>query len=99
MRITVSSLNTPTADKRPYAEYRVFTAIAPFDTCVHTVDVVVRRDPSNDRPFLCAVVVDLGPAGRVRTQARAVHPSAAIDRAAERIGRLVGRRVAGGVSV
>jgi ribosome-associated translation inhibitor RaiA len=98
MRITVSSVNTPTADKRPYAEYRFFTAIAPFETCVHAVDVVVRRDPSHDRPFVCAVIVDLGPAGRVRTQARAVHPSAAIDRAADRLARLVGRRVTGGIS-
>jgi hypothetical protein len=39
------------------------------------------------------MVLDLGPAGRVKTQARGRHPEAAIDRAAERAAWLLDRRV------
>jgi ribosome-associated translation inhibitor RaiA len=94
MRIRVSAIDTPVTDeKRAYAEYRFFTSIAPYEPRVVAVDVVVRRDSGASRQFLCTVTVDLGPSGRVRTQARAVHPSAAIDRAADRAAWLVGRRV------
>lgn len=50
------------------------------------------RDSASNRSFLCTVVVDLGALGRIKTQARAVHPSAAIDRAADRTAWLVSRR-------
>jgi len=99
MRITVSSVNTLTADNHPYAEYRFFTSIAPYEAHVRAVDVVVRRDPALTRQFLCTAVADLGRSGQVKTQARAMHPSAAIDRAADRIAWLVGRLIARGVSV
>lgn len=93
MRIRVSGIDTPETDeKRGYAEYRFFTAIAAYETRIRTIDVVVRRDRDARRPFLCTVSVDLPRAGHVRTQARAVHPIAAIDRAAERTAWLVGRR-------
>jgi ribosomal subunit interface protein len=93
MRITVSGVNISiTDDKRVYVEYRFFTSIAPHHVRIRSVDVVIRRDSSSNRSFLCKVVVDLGSSGRIKTQARAVHPSAAIDRAADRTAWLVGRR-------
>jgi len=93
MRINVSGVNVPIADdKRAYAEYRFFTSIAPHDMSIRAVDVVIRRDSAAHRSFLCAVVVDLGSSGRIKTQARAAHPSAAIDRAADRAAWLVRRR-------
>ncbi len=100
MRIRVSGVNTPiTDDTRAYAEYRFFTSIAPHAGRVRAVDVLVRRNSAANGQCLCAVTVDLGPAGQVRTQARAVHPSAAIDRAADRTAWLVGRRVGGDFSL
>ena len=100
MRIKVSSINTSfTDEKRAYAEYRFFTSIAPHEARVRAVDVVVTRDSAANRQFLCTVTVDLGASGQVKTQARAVHPSAAIDRAADRTAWLVGRRIGTDFSV
>jgi hypothetical protein len=45
------------------------------------------------RLFLCAATVDLGRSGHLKTQARAMHPSAAIDRAADRTAWLIGQRI------
>ena len=93
MRIRVSGLSAAVeGDKRAYAEYRFFAAIAPYEAQVRTVDVVVSAAAGTTRRFLCTVSVDLGPSGRVETQARALHPTAAIDRAADRTGWLIGRR-------
>jgi ribosome-associated translation inhibitor RaiA len=94
MRIRISGIDTPVADeKRAYAEYRVFTSIAPYEPQVGAVDVVIGRELTARRQFLCTVTVDLGRAGRIKTQARARYPSAAIDRAADRIALLIGRRI------
>ena len=88
MRINVSGVNIPiTDDKRAYAEYRFFTSIAPHDMSIRAVDVVIRRDSAANRSFLCAVVVDLGSSGRIKTQARAVHPTRG-HRSSRRSGRL-----------
>jgi ribosome-associated translation inhibitor RaiA len=93
VRIKVSGANVPiTDDKRRYVEYRFFASIAPYVMRVRVVDVVIRRDSALIRSFLCTVVVHLTSSGRIKTQARAVHPSAAIDRAADRTAWLVRRR-------
>jgi hypothetical protein len=63
------------------------------------VDVVVSDDSAVRRPFLCTVTVDLGPSGHFKTQARAVHPSAALDRAAQRTALLVKRHIGSDFSV
>jgi ribosome-associated translation inhibitor RaiA len=95
MRIRISGLDAQIAeDKRAYAEYRFFASIAPHEPHIGAVDVVVGRELTARRRFLCTVTVDLGRSGRVKTQARAMHPSAAIDRAADRTAWLIGRRVA-----
>jgi len=94
MRIRVSGIDTPIAeDKRAYAEYRFFTSIAPYEPQIGAVHVVVGRELTVGRQFLCTVTVDLGASGRIKTQARAMHPSAAIDRAADRTAWLIGRRI------
>ena len=93
MRINVAGVNVPiTNDQRAYAEYRFFTSIAPHDMSIRAVDVVIRRDSAAHHSFLCRVEVNLGSSGRIKTQARAAHPSAAIDRAADRAAWLVRRR-------
>lgn len=94
MRIRISGIDAALADeKRAYAEYRLFRAIAPYQSHVGAVDVGVGRDLAVQRQFLCTVAVDLGHSGRIRTRARARHPSAAIDMAADRTARLIGRRM------
>ena len=93
MRIRVSAINTSLTDeKRAYAEYRVFTALAPYEAGIQSADVVLRQDSAATCQFLCAVTVDLHGIDHVKTQARAVHSTAAIDRAADRAAWLVGRR-------
>ena len=94
MRIKVSGVDVSISnDTRTYAEYRFFTSVAPHALAVRGVDVVIRCDSASSRSFLCVAVVDLGSSGRIKTQARAAHPSAAIDRAADRTAWLVRRRV------
>ena len=100
MRIRISGIDTPTLDeKRAYAEYRFFSAIAPYEPHIAAVDVLVGRELAAGRQFLCAVTVDLGRSGQIKTQARATHPSAAIDRAADRTAWLIGRRIGQDFSV
>ena len=99
MRITISGTEPITSEKRAYAEYRFFTSIAPYERRIGAVDVAVRRDVVSRGPFLCVVAVDLGRAGYIRTQARAMHPTAAIDRAADRTASLIGRRFGRGTRV
>lgn len=94
MRITFSGDNFPVTDyQRVYAEYRFFKVIARHEALIRAVEVAVRRDAAANRPFLCTVTVDLSASGPVKTQARAAHPTAAIDRAAERTARLLERRI------
>jgi ribosome-associated translation inhibitor RaiA len=94
MRIRVSNIDTPISDEtHAYAEYRVFTAIAPYERSICAVNVSVGRSAASDSQFVCTLTVDLARSGQVKTQARAAHPHAAIDRAADRIASLVGRRV------
>ena len=100
MRIKVSGVNIPLApDKRAYAEYRVFTSIAQHELRIRSADVVIRRESAPNGSFLCKVLVDLGSSGHIKTQARAVHPTAAIDRAAGRIAWLFSRRAGQGFSL
>jgi len=91
MRIRVSGIDDSVTDEqRAYAEYRFFAAIAPYETRIRAMDVALTRHRAASRQFLCTVRVDLSGAGCVKTQARGVHPIAAIDRAAERTAWLVG---------
>jgi len=100
MRIRISGIDTPVAgEKRAYAEYRFFTSIAPYEPQVSAVDVVVGRACATRGQFLCTVTVDLGGSRHIKTQARAMHPGAAIDRAADRTAWLIGRRIGRDCSV
>jgi ribosome-associated translation inhibitor RaiA len=92
MRITVSARNLPASDDtRGYAEYRLFSAAAPFAARVRSLDIVLDRTPGELHVY-CTVRVDLSPAGHVRTQGRALHATAAIDRVADRVAWQLRRR-------
>jgi hypothetical protein len=92
MQIRVASTNTPSDDKRAYAEYRFFIALASYDTSIRSVNVALAEDPAVSGQCQCTVIVELLEAGQVKTQARAVHAIAAIDRAVERTAWLCRRR-------
>jgi ribosome-associated translation inhibitor RaiA len=79
-----------TAQIRAYAEYRVFSRLAPLARDVTTVLVVLTRS-RDERYTVCALSADLGAAGCVRARTRHPHPTGAIDVAADRLVELLRR--------
>ena len=77
---------------RAYAEYRVFSRLAPMARDVAAVLVVLSRS-RHDRHTVCAISADLGGAGTVRARAAHPHPTGAIDAAADRLAAAVRRRL------
>jgi ribosome-associated translation inhibitor RaiA len=73
-----------TAQIRTYAEYRVFSRLAPLARDVTTVLVVLTRS-RDDRYTVCALSADRGPSGFVRARTRHANPTSAIDAAADRL--------------
>jgi ribosome-associated translation inhibitor RaiA len=99
MRIMLSGAHDLVTDRmRAYTEYRMFTSIARYGALVQAIYVTLQPRARNREGFLCGVVIDLGPSGQVKVQARGAHPTAAIDRVCERAGRLLGRREAQSIS-
>ena len=99
MQIRLVGVDVDVTDRiRAYAEYRFFTSTARHAPLVRSVEIALKPRAgscgpnSNDGGFLCQVSVDLGASGRIKTQARGPHPSAAIDRAANRAAWLLSRR-------
>jgi ribosome-associated translation inhibitor RaiA len=82
-----------TAQVRAYAEYRVFSRLAPLVDPAATVLVVVTRSGDPVQSTVCAVSADLGEAGTVRARSRHAHPSGAIDAAAEKLAAAVAERM------
>jgi ribosome-associated translation inhibitor RaiA len=95
-RITVVSEDDGiNAQARTYAEYRVFAVLARHTRNVGRVRVVLRQVDASETcdEVVCAVTVTLEPAGVLRIRATGPHVYAAINRAVERLGRALGRRV------
>ena len=94
-RITVVGDDTITAQARTYAEYRVFAALARHTRSVRRVRVVLRHTDERGTcdKVTCVVTVSLEPAGSLRIRVRGPHVYAAINRAVERLGDALGRRV------
>lgn len=82
MRVVISSRGLPfDAQIRTYAEYRLFSTLAPHDN-VLGARVRLRRV---EDAVQCHVRVTLRPRGSVHARGSAPHAAAAIDRAAGRI--------------
>ncbi len=83
------------AQARTYAEYRVFATLARHTRNVRRVRVVLRHVDARGTcdEVACTVTVALEPAGSFRIRATGPHVYAAINRAVERLGRALGRRV------
>lgn len=94
MRVSLSVAHLTVTDSlRAYMEYRLFTSVARHHAIVQGADVRVRRETLGHARFVCTIALDLGHAGRVKTQARGTHLEAAIERATERAAWLLDRRV------
>ena len=70
---------------RAYAEYRIFSSLAPFTE--HVRDVALSLTPdATGRSVLCSVVVTFTSGTPVRFTARGRHAYDAINRVARRVG-------------
>ena len=78
-----------------YAEYRVFSALTRQALKFRSARVLLR--PSDDHGtcerVTCAVSVALEPSGSVRVRVTGPHVYAAINRAVERLGDVLGGRI------
>jgi ribosome-associated translation inhibitor RaiA len=94
-RITVVGDDTINAQARTYAEYRVFAALARHTRSVRRVHVVLRHTDERGTcdKITCVVTVSLEPVGSLRIRVRGPHVYAAINRAVERLGEALGRRI------
>jgi ribosome-associated translation inhibitor RaiA len=95
-RITVVSEDDAiNAQARTYAEYRVFAALARHTRNVRRVRVVLRQVGAGEAcdTIACAITVTLEPSGVLKIRATGPHAYAAINRAVERLGQALGRRV------
>ena len=84
---------------RAYAEYRLFTRLAPHARSVASVQVTVTSSPAGGGGSVCSVTADLGSCGRVRTRVRRPQMSNAIDVAAENVARAATRLLSAGQAV
>ena len=75
---------------RAYAEYQVFSSLAPFSDAVR--DATISLTPTaRGHSVLCSVLVGLESGVRARVTARGRHPYDAINRAAHKVGRVLRR--------
>ena len=84
-----------TQQVRAYAEYKVFSRLAPLARNVAMVQVVVTDGPEGEDGAVCAVTAYLGDAGCVRSRVRRRQATCAIDTAAENVARAAARRLSG----
>lgn len=90
MRVQVSSQSASISPQiLAYAEYRLFAVLASY-VGVRGARVVLRDEAEGG--VRCSVTIDFETTASTRTSARGVHPTATIDRAAERVVGLMRRR-------
>jgi ribosome-associated translation inhibitor RaiA len=94
MRISVTDIGrTFGRQTRAYAEYRIFTSVAPFGDVVQEAEVsLTSRRAGGAAQCVVAITADEG--CRLRVSARGQHVYDAINRAAERIGNKLRRHTA-----
>ena len=90
MRVSVSSPSPAFGPQiLAYAEYRLFAVLARY-TGVRGARVVLQDDGGGVR---CSVTIDFDSTPSARTRVKGLHAAGTIDRAAERVARLMRRRV------
>jgi hypothetical protein len=94
-RIHVIADDNVSSQARTYAEYRVFSALTRQALKFRRARVLLRLSDNHgacDR-VTCAVSVALEPSGSVRVRMTGPHVYAAINRAVERLGDVLGGRI------
>jgi len=93
MRIAVTDIGrTFGRQTRAYAEYRIFSSLAPFSDVVR--EAVVSLTPAaNGHSVLCSVRIDLHSGAPVRISGRGRHAYDAINRAAHRLAAALRRHM------
>jgi ribosomal subunit interface protein len=84
------------AHLRAYSEYRMFAAVSRFSRSCARIDVRLSERRTAREPYVCTVVLEMKPSGRVRARATGDRPYLAIDRAAERLSSGVERELGAG---
>jgi ribosome-associated translation inhibitor RaiA len=85
MRIEVTEIGRAFGRQtRAYAEYRIFSSLAPFTDVVRDADVSLTQ-AARGRSVVCSVTVDVEGGTPVRVAARGRHAYDAINRAAARL--------------
>jgi ribosome-associated translation inhibitor RaiA len=93
--ITVVGDDSISAQARTYAEYRVFAALTRHTRSVSRVQVVLRHPDVRGTcdKITCVVTVTLERAGPLKIRVTGPHVYSAINRAVERLGDALGRRI------
>jgi ribosome-associated translation inhibitor RaiA len=80
---------------RTYAEYRVFSALTRHALKFRRARVLLRSNEERGAcdKVICAVSVAMEPSGSVRVRVTGPHVYAAINRAVERLGDVIGGRI------
>src|SRR5688500_2111643 len=81
------------AQVKAYAEYKVFSRLAPLARRIGVVRIVLTND-GPEEPSCCAVTADLGEAGSVTSRVLRRQPIEAIDGAALALADAATRRLA-----
>lgn len=95
MRIEVTDIGrTFGRQTRAYAEYRMFSSLAPFSDVVHAAEVTLTQ-AARGGSVVCAVTVGIETGAPVRITARGRHAYDAINRVADRLAPALRRQAHG----
>ncbi len=91
----VGDVNATSSQARSYAEYRVFSALTRYALKFRRARVLLRprQDGGTCESVTCAVSVALEPFGSLRVRSTGPHVYAAINRAVERLGDALDKRI------
>ena len=93
--VVIAEDDSVSPQARTYAEYRVFAAVARHTRSVRRIRVVLHRVENTTicNGVACIVTIDLESSGSLGIRAAGPHAYAAINRAVERLGVAMRRRV------
>ena len=92
----VGGAPTFSAQVKAYAEYKVFSRLAPLARRIGVVTIVLTGGSRPDEPVCCAMTAALGAAGSLTSRVHRRQPIAAIDGAVAGLADVVSRRLEAG---
>jgi hypothetical protein len=96
IHVVVGDDTAISSQARTYAEYRVFSALTRHALKFRRARILLRASNSYDtcETVICAVSVALEPSGSARVRVTGPYVYAAINRAVERLGDVLGGQIA-----